>query len=333
MKWNELSMKDRSKYIQLAVSSGVTDLNNIRDTYNSFAEGGDTQTSNNTEPGFFQKLASNVEDGIDKIKNTTRDLAYSIMVGQKGSTKGIADRTIDNIINSASNINEIVANRGDIPRNLSSLYIYGNDLDQFKESSTLKNLGVNYDKYLRSIGRDPNKVKTYIGYLPAEVMLPDLIEGDLPEYIKSSKNKTYGNNMDEISTDTDDSPIEPDDVAGFLQRLDLDSNGNPIVVNSDLWDFEPSSYFKNYGYNPSLYLKAKVLDKVGTPFILKDTYPVNFVDIDTFYDNYTGDLENTVVKDFGFLPEITVVGRNEKNKKNEKNEKNRKNRLKGSRSK
>lgn len=45
-KWDKLSMKDRAKYIQLAVSSGVTDLNNIRDTYNSFAEGGDTQTSN-----------------------------------------------------------------------------------------------------------------------------------------------------------------------------------------------------------------------------------------------------------------------------------------------
>lgn len=40
MKWNELSMAERAKYIQLAVSSGITDLNNIRDTYNSFAEGG-----------------------------------------------------------------------------------------------------------------------------------------------------------------------------------------------------------------------------------------------------------------------------------------------------
>lgn len=39
-KWDKLSMKDRSKYIQLAVSSGVTDLNDIRNTYNSFAEGG-----------------------------------------------------------------------------------------------------------------------------------------------------------------------------------------------------------------------------------------------------------------------------------------------------
>ena len=38
--WNKLSMAERAKYIQLAVSSGVTDLNNIRDTYNSFAEGG-----------------------------------------------------------------------------------------------------------------------------------------------------------------------------------------------------------------------------------------------------------------------------------------------------
>ena len=38
-KWDKLSMKDRSKYIQLAVSSGVTDLNNIKDTYNSCLKG------------------------------------------------------------------------------------------------------------------------------------------------------------------------------------------------------------------------------------------------------------------------------------------------------
>lgn len=42
-KWDKLSMKDRSKYIQLAVSSGVTDLNDIRNTYNSFAKGGYTK--------------------------------------------------------------------------------------------------------------------------------------------------------------------------------------------------------------------------------------------------------------------------------------------------
>ena len=38
--WNDLSMKDRARYIQMGVSSGITDLSVIKDTYNRYAEGG-----------------------------------------------------------------------------------------------------------------------------------------------------------------------------------------------------------------------------------------------------------------------------------------------------
>ena len=41
--WNKLSMAERAKYIQLAVQSGITNLNTIRRSYNSFARGGDTK--------------------------------------------------------------------------------------------------------------------------------------------------------------------------------------------------------------------------------------------------------------------------------------------------
>lgn len=40
MKWSDLSMTERAKYIKLGVQSGITNLNNIRNIYNSFAEGG-----------------------------------------------------------------------------------------------------------------------------------------------------------------------------------------------------------------------------------------------------------------------------------------------------
>ena len=40
MSWNDLSMAERAKYIQLSVKSGVTSLDTIRDTYNSYARGG-----------------------------------------------------------------------------------------------------------------------------------------------------------------------------------------------------------------------------------------------------------------------------------------------------
>lgn len=40
MSWNDLSMADRARYIQLGVQNGITDLNNIKNIYNSYAEGG-----------------------------------------------------------------------------------------------------------------------------------------------------------------------------------------------------------------------------------------------------------------------------------------------------
>lgn len=45
MQWNDLSMAERAKYIQLGVQNGVTSLSDIRNTYNSYAEGGDLEES------------------------------------------------------------------------------------------------------------------------------------------------------------------------------------------------------------------------------------------------------------------------------------------------
>ena len=40
MKWSDLSMAERAKYIQLGIQNGVTDLSTIRNVYNTYAEGG-----------------------------------------------------------------------------------------------------------------------------------------------------------------------------------------------------------------------------------------------------------------------------------------------------
>lgn len=39
-KWDSLTLKEKSEVMKLAISSGVMDLDNIRSSYNSFAEGG-----------------------------------------------------------------------------------------------------------------------------------------------------------------------------------------------------------------------------------------------------------------------------------------------------
>ena len=43
--WNDLSMTDRARLIAMGVQSGITDINTIRNSYNSLADGGDTENN------------------------------------------------------------------------------------------------------------------------------------------------------------------------------------------------------------------------------------------------------------------------------------------------
>lgn len=49
MKWNDLSMAERAKYIQLGVINGITNLGTIKDTYNKYVTGGDLGGEDNKE--------------------------------------------------------------------------------------------------------------------------------------------------------------------------------------------------------------------------------------------------------------------------------------------
>lgn len=46
--WSKLSMRDRSQYIKLALENGVSDLNEIRGTFNLYANGGPLEAIENT---------------------------------------------------------------------------------------------------------------------------------------------------------------------------------------------------------------------------------------------------------------------------------------------
>lgn len=252
----------------------------------------------------IKSLEKKIKDGTEDIKSLPKDLVYSVMVSNNDGTSGV-DRDEYDVLYSLLNKKDLVNQRGDIDRNLSSLYVYGNDLNQFEEAENLRNIGVNYDSYLKGIGRNPQDVRIYKGNIPEDIILPKAIMQQLPQYIKSIKNKTYGKQRSE--------DIEGDDVAGYLQRLDLDESGNPVLVNSDLWDFYPKEYADNYNEDPKkyaeLYAKAKMLDQAGNPFILKDVRPIQFVDDDRFYSRYNilSDIEKAVAKDFGYLPPAVVT--------------------------
>jgi hypothetical protein len=48
-KWDSLTLKEKSEVMKMAISSGVIDLDNIRSSYNSFAEGGPTERREHSE--------------------------------------------------------------------------------------------------------------------------------------------------------------------------------------------------------------------------------------------------------------------------------------------
>lgn len=229
-----------------------------------------------------------------------KDTAYAIMVNKTGYGQGTfgSSRSLEDIGKAVDNRETIVSNRTNLKRNLSSLYIYGNDLGQFREAPELVPLGVNYDNYLRSIGRDPSEVVTYEGHFnDIPLVLPEGTQDILRSYILSKHNRTYG---------TDNIPdINVDDVGGYLRRLDINYKGDPIVVSSDLWDFEPNSYGSRWGHKT----QAQLLDLIGTPFILKQVHPVHFIDPDYFYNKYDQYRmqQPEIYNDLGYLPSLEII--------------------------
>lgn len=160
------------------------------------------------EPGLY------VSDLWHAVKDP-KGLIYSAMMDgneYRSDVFGIVSPDPSHYEQIIRNKDKVVANRSKIPRNLASLYIYGNDLGQFHPlSAEQSKLGVEYNSYLKSIGRDPSKIVTYKGNIQTPVRLPNLVQNQLPALIKSSKLKTYG--AEQIY---DNTPKGSDDVAGHL---------------------------------------------------------------------------------------------------------------------
>lgn len=75
MNWNNLSIRDKAQIIKLGVSSGIHDLDTIRDTYNNvYAEGG--------EKPIYTLSEEDIERGRRIRKEVERQ--------QRESEKGIA---------------------------------------------------------------------------------------------------------------------------------------------------------------------------------------------------------------------------------------------------
>ena len=62
MSWNDLTLSDKARMIQLAVNSGITDLKTIHEVYNTYAEGGPIEL-----PFSYKKLSRDWKTRIDRL--------------------------------------------------------------------------------------------------------------------------------------------------------------------------------------------------------------------------------------------------------------------------
>lgn len=66
-KWDSLTLKEKSEIMKMAISSGVNDLKDIKNTYNLFYDGGDTEKqdrSSNSTANAVTEVVLNAASGI-----------------------------------------------------------------------------------------------------------------------------------------------------------------------------------------------------------------------------------------------------------------------------
>ena len=230
-------------------------------------EGGTVE--DDEDPGFFEKVGNAVDAVIHP-----RDAAYRIMKSSRGeSSIGFGD-VFDIIVNRENGhyFDQEDGHSFDYPH----MYIYGEAEGAEELSDEDKKYGVDYSSYIKSIGRDPDSIKQYKGNFGSDIVLPESYKSIVDDMINSGNNKTIG-----YETDTQ----EGDDVAGHLGRINKDKDGNYIISYSDMWDFDPGSYTDKWGSdggNFRTWIQSYMLDKAGTPFIVRSNKSVKFIPDDEY---------------------------------------------------
>lgn len=187
-------------------------------------------------------------------------------------------------------------------RNLNKLYLYQDETGFRELNETEKNAGVNYSAYLKSVGRNPKDIKQYEGDIGGDLHFPEYAKKNIENLANLKTSKAIGMRFEGGN----------DNVAGHLVKLGRNAKGEVNVTRSDLWDFEPKSYSDSWGAgNLASYAQAAVLDKYGTPFILKDTDKVYFEKPEVAFDedrDYGSQLaEYKLLLQSGIFPEMTVT--------------------------
>lgn len=118
MDWNDLTLSDKAKMMQLAVKSGITDLRTIQEVYNKFAEGGlahkydgSSEDTNKLTTGYPRRKYNGKEVNIDEYKEAQRQVIREAAV-KKALTRETGTAPIINGSPAASCIYTVTDNFG-----------------------------------------------------------------------------------------------------------------------------------------------------------------------------------------------------------------------------
>ena len=293
MAWNDLSLSDKARMMNLAVKSGITDLRTIEEVYNKYAEGGPEEkqkaiiNTNNTEASYHPPVNSTF----------IKDLAYRIGADKSVSSRGYSG--LGNVVAAMLHLNN------NIPLDDNKYaFIYGTDR-RFPEVEEPVQ-GFDFTNYLEKNydSNTKNKIKNVYGTInpDEEYYIDPKYRGLLEELAKH--NYHFYDNADEVSLDLDVENTKAgyrDDVGNFIHQFGLDEGGNPVVHDADVYDFLPKDY--NYGDDSALIrglvrAEAGLFNSVGTPYIIRQEWqPVNFDGESRFSQGINDHLENMTEED------------------------------------
>ena len=272
--YKDLPLTDRARVIALAVKSGITDLSTIEEVYNRFAEGG-------SKPTVKQRLVAKAKDAAYKI--ATQEDVYK---------RGNAN--LFDIISALARKQE-----SSLEDDNKRAYIYGTG-ERFPEVKEPIE-GFDYTNYLNKYGY--KGVKNVYGTInPTEEYSVDEKYEPLVRALAESNYHMY-DNADNMFLDSDPDVLGyRDDVGNFIHQFGVDKNGNIVVHDSDVYDFNPADY--NYtrgilGVGKALTkLEASLMDRVGTPYIIRqENQPVKFEGDTRTSSGIVSHLENLTPED------------------------------------
>ena len=156
-KWDELSLTEKSEIMRQAVANGITDLNEIRQTYNEYADGGSMDNPPNQLPEVEVTAQYPYEQRvIDTMNNSSPEFLERLRNNDRRSIHNPDGTFSTHVLGSADNIvfpeimdvnGKLIDNRSMPWQSAMRYAIKNNDYIEFPTEGDARYFGEHYKKY------------------------------------------------------------------------------------------------------------------------------------------------------------------------------------------